>query len=57
MTLVVASHADVDLRDELGNTLLHKAVLRKPTKVNPHFLFLIKLHIFIPGAAETAAWL
>lgn len=31
--LVVTRYADVALRDELGQTMLHKVVLRKPDKV------------------------
>ena len=33
VTLVVSRYADVNLRDELGQTLLHKLVLRKPDQV------------------------
>ncbi|KAF6023264.1 hypothetical protein EB796_018421 [Bugula neritina] len=34
VALVVTRYADVTLRDELGHTLLHKVVLRKPDKLD-----------------------
>ena len=34
VSLVVTRYADVSLRDELGQTLLHKVVLRKPEQVD-----------------------
>lgn len=33
VTLAVATHAEVALRDELGQTMLHKAVLRRTSKL------------------------
>ncbi|XP_067942160.1 uncharacterized protein [Watersipora subatra] len=38
VSLVVSRYADVSLRDELGQTMLHKIVLRKPDKLKEEMI-------------------